>query len=164
MVDIEKGEVLVALEKLHVITQLEEVCTHLNLVVPESKKDKVKASQNAIRRYLSSEELEDSADEGLEIFQKLNVILKKMVGDDPAQTDESGGGVENSASNSTSTSGEQEKQQEEKLKQQIRVKIQQQQLQLQNQLELLDGNSDDLLPTSAVALPLLGHLEIYTPV
>ena len=150
MVDIEKGEVLVALEKLHIITQLEEVCTHLNLVVPESKKDKVKASQNAIRRYLSSEELEDSADEGLEIFQKLNVILKKMVGDDSVPADGSGGGVENS----TSTSGEQEKQQEEKLKQQIRVKIQQQQLQLQKQLELLDGNSDDLLPISSGTVPI----------
>ena len=146
-----KGEVLVALEKLHIVSQLEEICTHLNLVVPESKKDKVKASRNAIRRYLSSEELEDSADEGLEVFDKLNAILKQMVGDNVVQANEDSSGAVNDTSN-TSTSGEQEKQQE--LKEQIRLKIQQQQLQLQKQLELLDGNSDEQLQTSTTTVPI----------
>ena len=60
--------------------QLEEVATSLEIVVPEGKKSKQKATYNAIQRYLCSEDVEDREDDGLEVFQELNGQLKKMLG------------------------------------------------------------------------------------
>ncbi len=82
MVDVVKEEVFVSLRSLS-SAQLEEVCTSINVIVPEEKKTKKNAVMNAVQRYLSSEEIEDSEDEGLQVFQQLNEMLKKLLG--PAQ-------------------------------------------------------------------------------
>ncbi len=79
MADVVKEEVLVSLRKVSQI-QLDEICTSLNVIVADGKKTKKNAVMNAIQRYLSSEEVEDSDDEGLQVFQGLNEQLKTMLG------------------------------------------------------------------------------------
>ena len=67
MVDVVKDEVVARLQRLS-LTQLEEVAGTLTVDVPAGKKQKLNAWVNAIRRYLSSEDIEDKEDEGLECF------------------------------------------------------------------------------------------------
>ena len=59
--------------------QLMQVVTSLTLTIKDSKKTRKEALRNAIRRHLSSEDLEDSADEGLAVFEKLNEELSGML-------------------------------------------------------------------------------------
>ena len=81
MADLEKEEVLMRLRKI-TPEQLEEICRILQVTVKDTKKNKQKATMNAVQRHLASEEIEDSEDEGLVIFQQLNEQLKKMLGED----------------------------------------------------------------------------------
>ena len=60
---------------------LTEVCTGLSLVIKDGKKEKKQAMRNAIRRYMCSEEMEELADEGLSIFQKLKDNIEDMLQD-----------------------------------------------------------------------------------
>ena len=72
------------LEKLQLVNvkQLNESCGRLQLIVSENKKGNKRALFNTIMRYLMPEELEDSEDEGMGIFLKLNDELKVMLGED----------------------------------------------------------------------------------
>ena len=109
MADIEKEEVLVRLRKISMV-QLEEICGTLQLTVGDQKKCKQKAMLNAVHRMLSSEEIEDSDDEGLEVFHNLNEQLKKMLGEHaitkPVSVKTETGGVDDG---STSSSHEEKK-------------------------------------------------------
>ena len=58
---------------------LEAILTSLDLTVTPERRKKDKAIFNAIVRHLTSEELEDLADEGLSIFLKLKGDLTEMV-------------------------------------------------------------------------------------
>ena len=59
--------------------QLMQVVTSLTLTIKDSKKTRKEALRNAIRRHLSSEDLEDSADEGLAVFEKLKEELSEIL-------------------------------------------------------------------------------------
>ena len=66
----EVHEILVQLKALNV-EQLTEACGRLSIQISAAKKDNEKAIRNLLDRYLLSEEVEDSTDGGLEIFNKL---------------------------------------------------------------------------------------------
>ena len=68
-------------EKLHEVNldQLKEICERLQLTIADKKKDNKVAVFNGIMRHLTSEEVEDSADEGMAAFLKLNDELKLML-------------------------------------------------------------------------------------
>ena len=87
MVDVERDAVIAHL-RLISLTQVGEICTALNLTIPETKKTSKRAMVNAVLRYLSSEEVEDADDEGLEIFQNMLRQLKEMVGEDGVKDEE----------------------------------------------------------------------------
>lgn len=72
-----RKEVLEKLQQL-AVNQLVEVCSSLGVTVAEAKKAKKESLFNAIIRYLSSEDIEDSDDGGMSIFLKLNDDLGKM--------------------------------------------------------------------------------------
>ena len=59
--------------------QLLEVCAGLALKHNEGKTDRKKALKSCLNRYLVSEELEDSADEGVAVFEKLIAEMKALV-------------------------------------------------------------------------------------
>lgn len=88
MADLEtvKGEVL---QRLQLISpeQVEEVATGIDIEVPESNKTKKEALRNAVLRYLTSETLEDSEDEGAHIYLKLNDDLKSMLEETATEVD-----------------------------------------------------------------------------
>ena len=65
-----KEEAILLLGKLTEL-QLMEISSGLDLTVKEGKTDRKKALYNGIVRFLASEEVEDSEDEGLAIFEKL---------------------------------------------------------------------------------------------
>ena len=81
MADIEKEDVLARLKRIS-LEQLEEICETLQLTVSDQKKCKKKAMMNAVQRHLASETIEDSEDEGLQVFQRLNEQLKNMLGEE----------------------------------------------------------------------------------
>ena len=87
MVDVERDAVIAHL-RLISLAQVGEICTTLELTIPESKKNNKRAMVNAVLRYLSSEEVEDAEDEGLEIFQNMLRQLKEMLGDDGLKNEE----------------------------------------------------------------------------
>jgi hypothetical protein len=82
-----KDKVLGMVNQLDEI-QLMQVVTSLTLTVKESKKNRKQALQNTILRHLSSEELEDSADEGLAVFQKLDGDLTEMLAENQNGVDD----------------------------------------------------------------------------
>ena len=59
--------------------QLTEVASSLSLTLKDGKKNKLVALRNLITRYLRSEDVEDSPDEGLDVYQKLKDQLLGMV-------------------------------------------------------------------------------------
>ena len=61
--------------------QLMQVVTSLGLTIKDTKKSRKVAMHNSVMRYLSSEELEDSADDGLAVFQKLEGELQAILAD-----------------------------------------------------------------------------------
>ena len=74
-----KDRVLEGLRKLSE-TQLEELCGAQGLTVGSGKKCRKVSLFNAIVRTLSSEEVEDSEDEGLELFTLINEQIVEMLG------------------------------------------------------------------------------------
>ena len=82
-----KKKVLGMVNQLNEI-QLIRVATSLTLTVKESKKLRKDAILNTILRYLASEELEDSADEGLAVFQKLDGELVAILAEGSDQDDD----------------------------------------------------------------------------
>ena len=104
MVDVERDAVIAHLRRIS-STQVEEICTALQLVIPETKKNNKRAMVNAVARYLSSEEVEDTPDEGLELFQKLHKQMKEMLGEDEVKDEEELNGTQtvNHQDNSSSS-------------------------------------------------------------
>ena len=67
-----KERVLLALRDL-TENQIETLCTKFNIIIKEGSKKVTRRSQiyNTVGRYLSSEDIEESDDEGLEIFSQM---------------------------------------------------------------------------------------------
>ena len=105
MVDVERDAVIAHLRRI-TSTQVAEICTALQLVVPESKKNNKRAMVNAVVRHLSSEEVEDTPDEGLEMFQKLHKQMKEMFGEDEVKDEDelNGDSIVDPQANSSSSS------------------------------------------------------------
>ena len=78
MADLAKSEVQKLIPKLSEL-QLLEVCDGLGLKLTKAKDDRKKALRYLLERYLSSEEVEDSNDEGLAIYTKLATDLKDLI-------------------------------------------------------------------------------------
>ena len=76
-----KQSVLGMLQRLDEI-QLLQVATSLSLTVKETKKNRKQAILNMILRHFSSEEIEDSQDEGLAVFTAMEEELKNLLEDD----------------------------------------------------------------------------------
>jgi hypothetical protein len=87
MVDVAKEEVLRLIPKLSEL-QLLEVCNNEGLKLTKSKKDRKSALQNLLVRHVSSEELEDSEDEGLALFTSLSILIKDLVANDDVEDDD----------------------------------------------------------------------------
>ena len=68
--------------------QLMQVVTSLGLTVKDTKKSKKEAMQSVVKRHLSSEEIEDSQDEGLAVFQKLEGELQAILADSLEDADD----------------------------------------------------------------------------
>ena len=71
MAEMEKQQLITKLWRLSV-EQLNELCTTATIEVPATKKTMLKAMRNAVVRHLSSETIEESEDEGMQLFQQLN--------------------------------------------------------------------------------------------
>ena len=61
------------------IEDLLVVCAAVNVQVADTKKTNKKAVENALIRYLTSEQVEDELDGVLAIFQKVDSELKAML-------------------------------------------------------------------------------------
>ena len=101
MAEILKSQVVYYLNKL-TEEQLVQVCGNHSLVVREGKKSRRTALKNAVVRYLSSEDVEDSEDEGFALFTTIQEELKKLLGESDDVKDEEQRGVEG---NGLSTNG-----------------------------------------------------------
>ena len=73
-----KHEVLQQLPLLDV-NQLTTICGALSITVPPVKMGKRSAIFNLIMRHLNSETVEDSADQGLQLFEDIDGQLKGML-------------------------------------------------------------------------------------
>jgi hypothetical protein len=73
-----RSEVLAGVRMLNV-AQLEDCCEKLKLTVADAKKGSKKAMENIIMRYLTSEELEESEDEGMMIFLMFYDHMKTLL-------------------------------------------------------------------------------------
>ena len=78
MADLAKSEVQKLIPKLSEL-QLLELCDGLGLKLKKAKDDRKKALKYLLERYLSSEEVEDSDDEGLAIYLKLAADMKDLL-------------------------------------------------------------------------------------
>ena len=58
---------------------LEQVAERLEVHVPEAKRERERALLNAVLRYLTSEDIEDQPDEGLELFTTLNAQMEEIL-------------------------------------------------------------------------------------
>ena len=76
-----KNEVLQLVPKLSEL-QLLDLCESENLQLTKTKKDRKSALGNLLIRHVTSEEVEDTDDEGLALFQKLLDQMKDMLQDD----------------------------------------------------------------------------------
>ena len=73
-----RQDVLEGLQQVD-IEDLLVVCAAVNVQVADTKKTNKKAVENALIRYLTSEQVEDELDGGLAIFQKVDTELKAMI-------------------------------------------------------------------------------------
>ena len=75
-----KERVILALRNLSE-NQLETLCTKFHIVIKEGSKKVSRKVQiyNTIIRYLSSEDIEESEDEGLEIFSQIDEQIRKWL-------------------------------------------------------------------------------------
>ena len=78
----EKLEGLIKMLRQLSVDQLDEVCNRLKIQVAENKKGKKTSLLNSVIRYLSSDDLEDSDDGGLAIFQQLENEMTVMLEED----------------------------------------------------------------------------------
>ena len=81
MANIAKDNVLQLVPKLSEL-QLLEVCTGEGLQLTKSKKDRKTALANMLVRYVTSEDVEDSDDEGLALYTKLTATMKALIDED----------------------------------------------------------------------------------
>ena len=68
--------------------QLMQVVTALGLTIKDTKKSRKEAMRNVVKRYLSSEDLEESEDEGLAVFMKLEGELQAILADSLESADD----------------------------------------------------------------------------
>ena len=81
MAEVAKKELLQLVPKLTEL-QLLEVTDGLGLKLSKTKKDRKVALHNLLVRHITSEEVEDSDDEGLALFNKLVTQLKELIEED----------------------------------------------------------------------------------
>ena len=74
-----KGKVMGQLSNLS-IEQLKTICGTENIQIPPSKLNRRSSIENLVLLFLSSAEVEDSEDEGLELFTRLGVQIDGMLG------------------------------------------------------------------------------------
>ena len=87
MAEAAREEVLRLLPKLTEL-QLLEITTGLSLTLSKSKKDRKTALQNLLIRHVSSEEVEESEDEGLAMFLKLTSDMEELIAEDEEEKEE----------------------------------------------------------------------------
>ena len=88
MAEVAKEEAMKLVKRLSEL-QLLEVCAGLNLKPKDGKTDRKKALKNCLVRYLESEELEDSADEGLAVFEKVASDMRALIEEDLEEEEKS---------------------------------------------------------------------------
>ena len=81
MAGVARKELLHLVPKLTEL-QLVEVTAGLDLKLAKPKKDRKEALQNLLVRHISSEEVEDSGDEGLALYTQLLAQLKDLIQED----------------------------------------------------------------------------------
>jgi hypothetical protein len=81
MAKVARDDVLQLVPKLSEL-QLLEVCDSENLKLTKTKKDRKSALGNLLIRYVSSEDIEESEDEGLAVFQKLSTQMRELISED----------------------------------------------------------------------------------
>ena len=81
MAEATREEVMRLVPKLSEL-QLLEITAGLNLKLTKTKKDRKSALQNLLVRHISSEEVEEQADEGLALFQKLVTDMQELIQED----------------------------------------------------------------------------------
>ena len=86
MAKVARDEVLQLVPKLSEL-QLLEVCDSENLKLTKTKKDRKSALGNLLIRYVSSEDVEESEDEGLAVFQKLSTQMRELISEDDEDED-----------------------------------------------------------------------------
>ena len=84
--EIKKADVLTQLHLLDA-TQLADLCVQISIVVPPNKMGKRDSIFNLINRHITSDEVETSADHGLDLFTDLENRLKLMVDQKVVKTD-----------------------------------------------------------------------------
>ncbi len=86
MAEMLKAKVLFELQSL-TEEQLEQICGTQNVTITGGKKSKIVALRNAMIRYLSSEEVEDSEDEGFALFNAVHEEVEKLIKQNPLSTE-----------------------------------------------------------------------------
>ena len=81
MAKVVKNELLQLVPKLSELHLL-DLCESENLQLTKTKKDRKSALGNLLIRHVTSEEMEDTDDEGLAVFQRLLDQMKDMLKDD----------------------------------------------------------------------------------
>ena len=73
-----KDDVLDKLSQLNV-TELGEICTAIQLTIPENKKTKRMTVYRALVKHLTGEEVEDSTDQGEELFKQVETVADQLL-------------------------------------------------------------------------------------
>ena len=109
--EIKKAEVLTQLQLLDA-AQLTELCVQINIVVPPNKAGKRDSIFNLINRHITSDEVEESGDHGLDLFTDMDTRLKGMLKSHSVKTEvktaevtDIGVGASTGLKNSNSLSG-----------------------------------------------------------
>jgi hypothetical protein len=73
-----KDDVLQQLRFLEA-SELAEICTSSNIVIPPTKTGNRNAIHTLIMRHINSEAVEDSTDQGLQLFTEMDTQLKQIL-------------------------------------------------------------------------------------
>ena len=76
--EVAKESVLAQLNLLDVV-ELAAICGTLQITIPPAKLGKKSLIYNLVSRYINSEDVEDSDDQGLALFTQLDVELKTLL-------------------------------------------------------------------------------------
>ena len=87
MAEVAKKELLLLVPKLTEL-QLLEVTDGLGLKLTKTKKDRKVALHNLLVRHITSEDVEDSDDEGLALFNQLLTQLKELIEEDEDEVED----------------------------------------------------------------------------